>query len=108
MSRLNDSANKGGGGDSSSVTAVVVVVAIATEASAEAIIEAIIAASASPCNDGNEGDMGLGVACGGKGGAGGLSGSGRLGSGKGTPVPCMCRGIGGGEVEDKLAAAVIA
>ena len=40
---------------------------------------------------------------GGKGGAGGLSGS-----GKGTPVPCMCRGIGGGEVEDKLAAAVIA
>ena len=104
MSRLNDSANKGGGGDSSSVTAVVV--AIATEASAEAIIEAIIAASASPCNDGNEGDMGLGVACGGKGGAGGLSG--RSGSGKGTPVPCICRGIGGGEVEDKLAAAVIA
>ena len=104
MSRLNDSANKGGGGDSSSVTAVVVdVLAIATEASAEAIIEAIIAASASPCNDGNEGDMGLGVACGGKGGAGGLSGR-----GKGTPVPCMCRGIGGGEVEDKLAAAVIA
>ena len=102
MSLVNDSANKGG---DSSVIGVVASEIVAPEASTEAITTAAEVKEAAGAltvasqgnkgrsgNKGSEGDIGLGVACGGKGGAGGLSGS-----GKGTPAPCMCRGIGGGD-----------